>query len=76
MSLAFSRLPPSAPFYSLIHYFLTRFPTVLPVQCDRGWDRVFLVGGARFWVLRRAALRCSSLLGLGSAVLTPMFPGS
>ena len=54
MSLAFSRLPPSTPFYSLIHYFLTRFPTVLQVQCDRGWDRVFLVGGARFWVVRRA----------------------
>ena len=46
MSLAFSMLLPSTPFYSLIHYFLTRFPTVLQVQCDRGWDRVFLVGGA------------------------------
>ena len=56
MSLAFFRLPPSPPFYSLINYLPSRFPTVLPVQCDRGWDRVFLVGGTCFWVARKVEL--------------------
>ena len=44
--------------YSLNHSLLSKFTTVLPVQCDGcwggGWFRVFLAGGAPSWVASRA----------------------
>ena len=51
-SMLFKPPHPHPPLYlcSLIHYILRRFSTVLPVQCSRGWGRVFLVGVARGWV--------------------------
>ena len=55
----------SPPFsHSLIHYLPSRFSTVLPVQHDGCWGRVFWQAGlVAEWQVGKA-LRCSSYLGL------------
>ena len=59
--------------HSLNRYLLSRFSTVLQVQCDgcRGWGRVFLVGRARGCVVIRAGSWVFWLFGFGVSSSSP-----
>ena len=72
--------PPPPPLflyflYSLNHYLLSEFSTVLTVQCDGcwggGWGRVFLAGGARGWLASMAGSWVFWLSGFGLSSSSP-----
>ena len=59
---------PPLCYYIFYIVLLGRFSTVLPVQCGKGWDRVFLADGARGWIASRAgSWLCFSLWSASSS---------
>ena len=67
-------IPPLLLYFLLAYYLLSKFSTVLPVQCAGGWGRVFLAGRARGWVASRTGSWVFWLFGFG--VSTSSFPCS
>ena len=64
---------PPLCYYIFYIVLLSRFSTVLPVQCGEGWDRVFLADGARGWIASRAgSWPCSGCFSLRSASSSPI----